>query len=186
MTEAKPARRRIVPEQLFSPAKATSSQTGADSLQSPGGQQVELGDFKEHSTRVATLLGPQRKIYVDIAAYQREGNAVDWKNVRSGLVFPEECAQNRLVSTLSTLSARELTLHHHHYCSCSRSGASRRLDVWRLQQNEPRPTMEGLLHVFLVPGWKLQPIRWLRSFSVLNALLAWYVSAWLAELLSVF
>lgn len=79
MAEAKPARRRIVPEQIFSPTK---SQAEIESLAATTGPRVELGDLTKHSAIAADLLGPGRKIYVDLAAYQREEKAVDWKEVR--------------------------------------------------------------------------------------------------------
>ena len=80
MAEAKPARRRIIPVQIFSPTK---SQAETESLAATTVNRVELGDLKEHSAIAAELLGPGRKIYVDLAAYQREEKAVDWKEVGS-------------------------------------------------------------------------------------------------------
>ena len=80
MAQAKPARRRIVPEQILSPTK---SQADTESLNlTAAGPRLELGDLKEHSAVAAELLGAGRKIYIDLAAYQRSEKEVDWKEVR--------------------------------------------------------------------------------------------------------
>jgi hypothetical protein len=82
-TQAKPARRRIVPEQILSPTK---SQAETDSLKTAAGPRLELGDLKEHSAVATELLGAGRKVYIDLAAYQRSEKEVDWKEVSH--IFP--------------------------------------------------------------------------------------------------
>lgn len=76
--QAKP-RKRIVPEQILSPTK---SQAESGGLTTAVGPKVVLGDLKEHSVLAAELLGAGRKIHVNLARYQAEKKAVDWKEVR--------------------------------------------------------------------------------------------------------
>jgi hypothetical protein len=76
--QPKPARRRIVPEQILSPTK---SQADTESLKAAAGPRLELGDLKEHSAVATELLGAGRKVYIDLAAYQRSEKEVDWKEV---------------------------------------------------------------------------------------------------------
>lgn len=76
--QAKPARRRIVPEQILSPTK---SQVDTESLKTATGPQLELGDLKEHSAVATELIGAGRKVYIDLAAYQRGEKEVDWKEL---------------------------------------------------------------------------------------------------------
>jgi hypothetical protein len=78
MAQAKPARRRIVPEQILSPTK---SQTDTETLKAAAGPRLELGDLKEHSAVATELLGAGRKVYIDLASYQRSEKEVDWKDV---------------------------------------------------------------------------------------------------------
>lgn len=83
MAQPKPARRRIVPEQILSPTK---SQADTESLKTAAGPQLELGDLKEHSAVATELLGAGRKVYIDLAAYQRSEKEVDWKEVSYSLL----------------------------------------------------------------------------------------------------
>lgn len=79
---AKPVRRRIVPQQILSPTKSQFDAEGSQPAAAASQQQVEIGDLKEHSELATTLLGPGRKIYVDLAKFQRDQKPVDWKEVR--------------------------------------------------------------------------------------------------------
>ena len=78
---AQPAKppRRIVPQQILSPSKSRADSEGPSAATT---KVVELGTLKEHSVLAATLLGPGRKIYVDLAKHQRDQAPVDWKEVR--------------------------------------------------------------------------------------------------------
>ena len=80
MTQQPKPRKRIIPEQIISPTKAHNGNLAATA--SP---QVEIGDLKVHSTVAAEQLGPGRKIYVDLAEYQKNAKAVDWREVSSAL-----------------------------------------------------------------------------------------------------
>lgn len=80
---AKPVRRRIIPQQIITPTKSQQESEALSPL-ATATQQVEITDLKEHSAVAAELLGPGRKIYIDLAEYQREQKAVDWKEVSSG------------------------------------------------------------------------------------------------------
>lgn len=82
MAQPKPVRRRIVPEQIISPNR---NQAVVPEPEAPGANhqqdKIELGDLKEHSELASTLLGPGRKLYVDLASYQKQGKAIDWKEL---------------------------------------------------------------------------------------------------------
>lgn len=75
--QAKPARKRIVPQQILSPTKSFS-QSQAET-ERPVGPCTEVGDLKEQSQLAARLLGPGRKIYVDLRTHQAGQKPVDWK-----------------------------------------------------------------------------------------------------------
>jgi len=77
---AKPARRRIIPQQIFSPTKSHAESEGGAPTTAVS-QLMEIGDLKEHSHLACTLLGAGRKIYVDLAKYQKEERSVNWKEV---------------------------------------------------------------------------------------------------------
>lgn len=76
--QTKPVRRRIVPQQIISPTKpqSESEANGATAVQ------VDIGNLKDHSALAAKLLGPGRKLYVDLVAHQKEQKPVNWKGVR--------------------------------------------------------------------------------------------------------
>ena len=68
------AKRRIVPVQITSPSKNTSSI--AHALNAP----INVGDLKEQAKK-GRELGPARKIWVDLKPYQEERKQVSWKRL---------------------------------------------------------------------------------------------------------
>ncbi len=68
-------RKRIVPQLLSSPTGTSKHKVDALS----GALQVE--NLKEQYTQAKDLLGPGRKIYVNLAPYQTEHKQVSWKRV---------------------------------------------------------------------------------------------------------
>lgn len=76
----KKERKRIQPQLILSPTKSAAEN---DAVAARAKQALaDLGDLKEQSEIAANLLGPGRKIYVDLPSYQREEKFVDWKEVR--------------------------------------------------------------------------------------------------------
>lgn len=74
MNPPKP-RKRIVPQLLSSPTGTTKHKI--DALSGP----LQIDNLKEQYTQAKELLGPGRKIYVNLAPYQTEHKQVSWKRV---------------------------------------------------------------------------------------------------------
>lgn len=74
MNPPKP-RKRIVPQLLSSPTG--TSKHKIDALSGP----LQVDNLKEQYTQAKELLGPGRKIYVNLAPYQTEHKQVSWKRV---------------------------------------------------------------------------------------------------------
>lgn len=75
MAAAKP-RRRIVPEQVV---LSPSSPASPHPAQPPSQPPLHALDLQQQAALAPTLLGPGRKVWVDLRAYQ--GQEVDWRKV---------------------------------------------------------------------------------------------------------
>jgi hypothetical protein len=74
MNPPKP-RKRIVPQLLSSPTGASKHKI--DALSGP----LKIEKLKDQAKRAKDVLGPGRKIYVDLAPYQSEHKQVSWKKL---------------------------------------------------------------------------------------------------------
>ena len=79
MMVAKKEKKRIQPQLIFSPVKSASEQDAVAARAKRA--MADLGSLKEHSEIAKKLLGPGRKIHVDLSFYQRKEKFVDWKEV---------------------------------------------------------------------------------------------------------
>lgn len=73
--QAKP-RRRIVPEQVVPTSPVSPEAAG---VPTPSAAALEVADLRQQAERAPTLLGPGRKIWVDLGPYR--GQDVNWKKV---------------------------------------------------------------------------------------------------------
>jgi hypothetical protein len=77
----KPVRKRIVPELILSPHKEIETPSKAAPEVDPN--LPAITDIKSHAEVAQELLGPGRKIYVDLTGYLDQPKVVNWKGVRS-------------------------------------------------------------------------------------------------------
>ena len=93
MNRPKEKKRRIVPVQITSP---TESRYKVDALSGP----LQVGDLKKQAEEAKKLLGPGRKIYVDLVPYQKDLKEVNWRKVGLGWGWRDDGGRGTIVTLL--------------------------------------------------------------------------------------
>ena len=125
--QAKPERRRIVPQQIITPTKPMShTDSLGDGPRSLGSRSDDVGDLKAHSELAARLLGPGRKIYIDLSDFQAQQKEVNWKEVSSPAAGSSLPRQLYRLATSSSGSPSLSASYPLSACSCSKNTGQRR------------------------------------------------------------